>query len=132
MPSNSTSTFIEMDTKPPYNGNNEPAQERENRPTPSPAQRGATAHSPPPCPSPSLSMDEWSTTTELTSSSLASPNPVADIWLYVLAFFIPPLAVALRVGCGFEVFLDIILWILCWIPGVIYAFYIIASRPGHL
>ncbi|KAL1408757.1 hypothetical protein Q8F55_005570 [Vanrija albida] len=78
----------------------------EERAAPGPGDRAQRFHSPPP-----------------------SRNPIADVWLYVLAFFIPPLAVALRVGCGFEVLLDIALWILCWIPGVIYAFYIIASRP---
>lgn len=61
---------------------------------------------------------------------------------------------ALRIGCGFEVFLDIIVRAFAdsladassgsfagflvrvpaanAYPGVIYAFYIIASRPGHL
>lgn len=40
-----------------------------------------------------------------------------NVVLYLLAIFIPPLAVVLKVGCGADVVINIALWIFGWIPG---------------
>jgi uncharacterized membrane protein YqaE (UPF0057 family) len=44
----------------------------------------------------------------------------------ILAFLLPPLAVALRTGLSGKVFLALLLQLLGHIPGVIYALYIIS------
>jgi len=48
--------------------------------------------------------------------------------MYMLAIFIPPLAVFLKTGCGADFFINICLTILGWIPGVIHAWYVIGKH----
>lgn len=48
----------------------------------------------------------------------------------IIAIFLPPLAVALRTGCGAQLLLNILLTILGWIPGVIHAWIVILAEPG--
>lgn len=43
----------------------------------------------------------------------------------LIAVFLPPLGVFLKCGCGGALFLNIILTILGYIPGIIHAVYII-------
>jgi len=43
----------------------------------------------------------------------------SDVFAYILAIFLPPLAVFLKRGCGADFFINICLSILGWIPGVI-------------
>jgi uncharacterized membrane protein YqaE (UPF0057 family) len=52
----------------------------------------------------------------------------------MLAIIIPPVAVLLNRGVGNEVLICLVLTILGFIPGVIYAFYVILSdvRDDHL
>jgi uncharacterized membrane protein YqaE (UPF0057 family) len=38
---------------------------------------------------------------------------------YIIAIFLPPLAVFLKTGCGADFVINILLSILGWIPGVI-------------
>ncbi|MFO0874628.1 MAG: YqaE/Pmp3 family membrane protein [Phycisphaerales bacterium] len=46
--------------------------------------------------------------------------------LYVIiAILLPPLAVGLRRGFGLQLLLNIVLWLLGWIPGVIHALWIV-------
>lgn len=45
----------------------------------------------------------------------------SDIFLYFLAIFIPPASVGIKRGCGADILINICLWILAWIPGVIHA-----------
>ncbi|KAI0287183.1 hypothetical protein BC826DRAFT_1046071 [Russula brevipes] len=52
-----------------------------------------------------------------------------DVFLYFIAIFIPPLAVVAKRGCGAEVCVNICLWIIGWIPGVIHAWWIISKGP---
>ncbi|KAK0702079.1 hypothetical protein B0T26DRAFT_660141 [Lasiosphaeria miniovina] len=52
-------------------------------------------------------------------------STVSDLVLYILAFFIPPLAVFFRTGCDADFLINICLTILAWFPGVIHAFWII-------
>ncbi|KAH9962237.1 UPF0057-domain-containing protein [Russula dissimulans] len=44
-----------------------------------------------------------------------------DVLLYFIAIFIPPLAVFFKRGCHVDLWINIALWILGWIPGVIHA-----------
>ncbi|RSH78453.1 uncharacterized protein EHS24_002178 [Apiotrichum porosum] len=52
----------------------------------------------------------------------------SDLLLYALAIFIPPVPVFLKAGCGFSLIVNIILWSLGWIPGVIHSFYVITTH----
>ena len=45
----------------------------------------------------------------------------------ILALFLPPIAVLLQKGVGKELIIDIILTLLGWLPGVVYALYLIAQ-----
>ncbi|CEP00260.1 Proteolipid membrane potential modulator [Plasmodiophora brassicae] len=45
----------------------------------------------------------------------------------ILCFILPPLAVFLQRGCGFDLCLSIILSIFFWVPGIIYALWISCS-----
>lgn len=51
-----------------------------------------------------------------------------DILRIIFSILIPPLGVFLQVGLGFHFFLNIILTILGYVPGVIHAIYIIVTR----
>ena len=52
-----------------------------------------------------------------------------DIIRIILSILLPPLGVFLQVGIGFHFWLNIILTLLGYLPGLIHAIYIIASRP---
>ncbi|EME88373.1 uncharacterized protein MYCFIDRAFT_181233 [Pseudocercospora fijiensis CIRAD86] len=56
------------------------------------------------------------------------PSSTGNVLLYFLALFLPPLAVFLKVGCGADFLINILLSILGWIPGVIHAWYIISKN----
>lgn len=49
----------------------------------------------------------------------------ASVGMYILAIFIPPLAVGLNSGVGKEFWIDLLLTIIGWLPGVIYAFIVL-------
>jgi uncharacterized membrane protein YqaE (UPF0057 family) len=51
-----------------------------------------------------------------------------DILKIILAILLPPLAVGLEVGLSLHFWLNVLLTILGWLPGVIHAVYVIASR----
>lgn len=51
-----------------------------------------------------------------------------DILWLILSILIPPLGVFLQVGLGFHFFLNILLTLLGYVPGVIHAAYIIFTR----
>ncbi|PPQ67752.1 hypothetical protein CVT26_007039 [Gymnopilus dilepis] len=82
-------------------------------------------------------------------------SPTSDVLLYFLAIFIPPLAVFMKRGCtaallewsllwlgqegacadgcgSTDFWINICLWILGWIPGVIHAWYIISRSEGAM
>lgn len=52
-----------------------------------------------------------------------------DIIRVLIAIFLPPLGVFLQVGIGMHFWLNILLTILGYLPGIIHAVYIIGSRP---
>lgn len=51
-----------------------------------------------------------------------------DVVRIMLAIFIPPVGVFLEVGLGLHFWLNIVLTILGYIPGVIHAAYVIFTR----
>ena len=48
-----------------------------------------------------------------------------QLLLIILALLLPPLAVYLAKGVGDEFWIDLILWLLFWLPGAIYALIVI-------
>ena len=55
-----------------------------------------------------------------------------DFIRIVLSLLIPPLGVFLQVGFGLHFWLNILLTILGYVPGLIHAIYIITTRPERL
>ena len=51
-----------------------------------------------------------------------------DILRVIAAIFIPPLGVFLQVGIGAQFWINIVLTLLGYIPGIIHALYIILTR----
>ncbi|WP_420392021.1 YqaE/Pmp3 family membrane protein [Acuticoccus sp.] len=51
-----------------------------------------------------------------------------DIVRILCAIFLPPLGVFLQVGIGLQFWLNIILTLLGYIPGIIHAIWVIARR----
>ncbi|KAJ3023608.1 hypothetical protein HKX48_002156 [Thoreauomyces humboldtii] len=49
----------------------------------------------------------------------------SDIFKFIAAVILPPLGVFLEKGCDSHFWICCLLTILVWIPGMIYAFYII-------
>jgi len=60
-------------------------------------------------------------------------SSTGDVFLYLLAIFLPPLAVLLKTGCDSNFIINIALSILGWIPGVIHAWWVISrhERPAR-
>jgi uncharacterized membrane protein YqaE (UPF0057 family) len=56
-------------------------------------------------------------------------NPVATL---TLAILLPPLAVFLRYGLCREFWIDLVLTILAWVPGVIFALVLVARAPSRV
>ena len=51
-----------------------------------------------------------------------------DILRIILAIFLPPVGVFLQVGLGAQFWINVILTILGYVPGIIHALYIILTR----
>ncbi len=51
-----------------------------------------------------------------------------DIIRIIFAIILPPLGVFLQVGIGKQFWINVILTLLGYIPGIVHAIYIIASR----
>jgi len=51
-----------------------------------------------------------------------------DVIRIILSILIPPLGVFLQVGIGLQFWINIVLTLLGYIPGVIHAIYIIVTR----
>ncbi|MCG6156425.1 YqaE/Pmp3 family membrane protein [Rubinisphaera margarita] len=62
--------------------------------------------------------------------STATPRDsvAGDFVKLLLAIFLPPVGVFFEVGLGFHFWLNILLTILGYIPGIIHAVYIIAKK----
>jgi len=55
-----------------------------------------------------------------------------DVFLYFLAILLPPVSVFLKRGCAADFWINVLLCILGWIPGVIHAWYIISKSEGAM
>lgn len=57
---------------------------------------------------------------------------MSDVVLYILALFLPPVSVFLKRGFHGDFWINILLTIIGWIPGVLHAWYIITKyeRPA--
>lgn len=51
-----------------------------------------------------------------------------DLVRIIAAVFVPPLGVFLQVGLGFHFWLNIVLTILGFLPGIVHAIWVIASK----
>ena len=51
-----------------------------------------------------------------------------DILRIILAILLPPLGVFLQVGIGFHFWLNIVLTILGYVPGIIHALWVILTK----
>lgn len=51
-----------------------------------------------------------------------------DIIRILLAFFLPPLGVFLQVGLGLHFWLNILLTLCGWLPGIIHALWVILRK----
>jgi len=59
---------------------------------------------------------------------MAQASSTSDVCLYILAIFLPPLAVFFKRGCAADFLINICLSILGWIPGVIHAWWVISKH----
>ncbi|EFA84537.1 putative transmembrane protein [Heterostelium album PN500] len=55
----------------------------------------------------------------------------SKVGLVILAIIFPPLAALICVGCSGHFWLNVLLTILGWIPGVIHALYLVLSGKHH-
>lgn len=62
---------------------------------------------------------------------MARQIDASDILLIILAILLPPVAVFIQRGCGGQLVLNIILWLLGHIPGIIHALYIVLHDQGE-
>jgi uncharacterized membrane protein YqaE (UPF0057 family) len=52
-----------------------------------------------------------------------------DVLRILLAILLPPLGVFMQVGLGGQFWINVVLTLLGYLPGVVHAVYIIATRP---
>ncbi|ETW76020.1 stress-induced hydrophobic peptide [Heterobasidion irregulare TC 32-1] len=67
-----------------------------------------------------------------TNKMPSQVSSTSDVILYFLAIFIPPIPVFMKRACGADLLINILLWILGWIPGVLHAWYIISKSEGAM
>ena len=53
-----------------------------------------------------------------------------DLLRIILSVLLPPVGVALQVGLSFHFWLNIVLTLLGYVPGIIHALYVILTRKG--
>jgi uncharacterized membrane protein YqaE (UPF0057 family) len=61
-------------------------------------------------------------------ASISFGRSAVDILRILLSILVPPLGVFLQVGIGAQFWINILLTLLGYIPGVVHAVYIIATR----
>ena len=64
----------------------------------------------------------------MTQATTDRDSTTGDILRIVLAVLLPPLGVFLQVGFSLQFFINILLTLLGYIPGIIHAVWIIARR----
>ncbi len=60
--------------------------------------------------------------------SNVTPRSEGDVLKILLAILLPPVGVLMEVGLGFQFWLNILLTLLGYVPGIIHAVYIILRR----
>jgi len=50
---------------------------------------------------------------------------------FILAIVLPPLAVFLKEGASTRFWIDCLLTLVAWVPGVLYAFYVLLARNSE-
>jgi uncharacterized membrane protein YqaE (UPF0057 family) len=63
--------------------------------------------------------------TDTTHHARSIEMAASDVLIVILAILLPPVAVAIRRGCGVDLVLNILLCILGHIPGVIHALFLV-------
>ncbi|VDP24850.1 unnamed protein product [Heligmosomoides polygyrus] len=53
------------------------------------------------------------------------------VLLCILAFFCPPVAVLFDQGCTAQFWINMLLTLLIWVPGVIHAWWVLLCREGE-
>ena len=61
-------------------------------------------------------------------AGVSAPEGILDILRIIIAILLPPLGVFLQVGIGGHFWLNILLTLLGYIPGIVHALYVILSR----
>ncbi len=61
----------------------------------------------------------------MSETQLTGNADTNKLLLVIIAILLPPLAVGLKAGMGTSLLINIILWILFYIPGLIHALYVI-------
>jgi uncharacterized membrane protein YqaE (UPF0057 family) len=61
-------------------------------------------------------------------SNAATREPVLDVVRILLAILLPPLGVFLQVGIGLHFWLNILLTLLGYVPGIIHAIWVILKK----
>jgi uncharacterized membrane protein YqaE (UPF0057 family) len=57
-------------------------------------------------------------------------RPMSSLVRILLAIFLPPVAVLLTTGFGLQFLLNILLWVLGWLPGTVHALWLMnRERP---
>ncbi|KAF9254597.1 UPF0057-domain-containing protein [Marasmius fiardii PR-910] len=59
---------------------------------------------------------------------MSQPSSNFDVFLYLLAIFLPPVSVFIKRGFLADFWINICLCILGWIPGVIHAWWVISKH----
>ena len=62
-------------------------------------------------------------------SKSVTDHSQGGLFLAIVALFIPPLSVLKRTGCDHHLFINIVLTLFGWTPGVLHAWYIILRFP---
>lgn len=68
------------------------------------------------------------TTSQSQSPARSSDSTTGDIFRIILAILLPPLGVFLEVGPTKHFWINIVLTLLGYVPGIVHAVYIIARR----
>jgi len=52
------------------------------------------------------------------------------ILLTILAFFLPPVVAVIKVGCSTQFWINLVLTLIGWLPGIIHALWLVWRSPS--
>lgn len=61
------------------------------------------------------------------SDDLTSLEPARDFWRVLLSWFFPPVGVFLKRGFGADLVINVVLWMMFWLPGLLHSVWIISA-----